>query len=338
MNSYERLFSRMAGGPADRIPNNCIIMGFGAHYIGSTYREFVTDHKVLAEAAIRCHEDFGIDILSAISDPMREAEGYGSKILLPEDAVPYAPESLIKNINDISKIRIPLPESHNRMNDRLLAIRRMAEYSNKNCAVQGWIEGAFAEACDLMGISEMMMTIMTEPDAAKELLEYCTQGAIKFALTQIEAGADIIGIGDAAASLIGPAMYEEYALPYEIKIINAIHIAGCSVRLHICGDINAILQSTLKTGADIIDCDWMVDFEHANKVFGDSASACGNFDPVAVVLEGTPEDVSDAVRKCITGSSVRSIIAAGCEIPVNTPYENLKAISDALELLSMKID
>lgn len=337
MNSYERLFERMTGRAVDRIPNTCIVMGFAAHHIGSSYSEFVTDYKVLSEAAIRCHEDFGIDILNAISDPMREAEGYGAKTIIPEDAVPYAPEPLIKNINDISKLNIPLPELNIRMNDRLLAIQRLADYSKKTCAVQGWIEGSFAEACDLMGISDMMMNIMEEPEAAKELLDICTQGAITFALAQVKAGADIIGIGDAAASLIGPAMYEEYVLPYEKKIIDAIHKAGCSVRLHICGNINPILQSILKTGADIIDCDWMVDFERANRIFGNTASACGNFDPVAVMLEGRPDDVSDAVRKCIAVSSDRSIIAAGCEIPVNTPNENLLAITETLAKIKFSI-
>ncbi|HZK34363.1 MAG TPA: uroporphyrinogen decarboxylase family protein [Bacillota bacterium] len=334
MNSYERLFARMAGKPVDRVPNNCIIMGFGAHYVGARYKEFVTDYKVLVEAAIRCKEDFDLDILSVISDPMREAEAFGSEIIFPEDGVPYAPEPLIGDLKDLKQLKVFKPEDHKRTNDRLLAVRELADYAKRECAVQGWVEGGFAEACDLRGINNMMMDVALDPEASKELIEISTQGAIDFALAQVEAGADIIGIGDAAASLIGPEMYREFALPYEKRIVEAIHKAGAKTKLHICGNINSIIELIMETGVDMIDCDWMVDFEKANKLVGTNVSACGNFDPVAILLEGDPELVKQEVERCLNQSSPTSVIAAGCEVPVNTPKENLQAVSEALKSLS----
>src|SRR5690554_4665396 len=128
MNSLERFKARIAGKPVDRIPNHCIIMGFGAQYIGATYGEFATDYKVLTKAAIRCREDFDLDILSAISDPMREAEGFGSKVILPENGVPYAPEPFIKDIGDISKLKVYDPLSRARTYDRIMAIQTFADY------------------------------------------------------------------------------------------------------------------------------------------------------------------------------------------------------------------
>ena len=330
MNSYERLFARLEGKPVDRVPNNCIIMGFGVRYIGACYRDFVTDYKVLTEVAIRCHEDFKLDILSAISDPMREAEGFGSEVTFPEDGVPFARKPLLEKLSDIGNLKVSDPGSRQRMNDRLLAVRMLDEYSKGECAVQGWVESGFAEACDLRGISNMMMDLMTEPEAIAELLEICTQQAITFALAQVKAGADIIAIGDAAASLIGPVMYEKFALPYEKKIVEAIHGAGAKAKLHICGNINKLLDKVMETGSDIIDCDWMVDFKSANEIFGNRASACGNFDPVAILLEGKPMDVVAAVKGCLAVSSPTSIIAAGCEVPPYTKIENLKAIAEVL--------
>ena len=331
MNSYERLMARMAGQPVDRVPNNCIIMGFGARYIGATYKEFVTDYRVLTEAGIRCREDFDLDILSAISDPMREAEGFGASVVLPEDAVPYAAAPLLETLSDLTKLQVKDPSACARMNDRLLAVRRYAEYAQKDCAVQGWVEGGFAEACDLRDLNNMMMDIFDEPEAVAELLDICTRQAEAFAVAQIQAGADIVGIGDAAASLIGPAMYEEFALPYEKRIVEAIHKAGGMAKLHICGDINKLLEMAVETGADIIDCDWMVDFKEANRIFGDRCSACGNFDPVGVLLQGDPASISQAVKGCLSQSSPRAIIAAGCEVPVLTPPENLAAVTQTLK-------
>lgn len=52
---------------------------------------------------------------------------------------------------------------------------------------------------------------------------------------RVEAGADIIGIGDAVASLISADMYERLVMPHEKQIIEAVHGLGARVKLHICG-------------------------------------------------------------------------------------------------------
>ena len=192
----------------------------------------------------------------------------------------------------------------------------------------------FAEACDLRDLNNMMTDILDEPEAVAELLDICTRQAELFAAAQVQAGADIVGIGDAAASLIGPAMYEEFALPYEKRIVAAIHAAGGKAKLHICGNINSLLEMAVKTGADMIDCDWMVDFEKANRVFADRCSACGNFDPVGILLQGTPDSVAQAIEGCLAAASPRAVIAAGCEVPVQTPPENLAAVTKTLERLA----
>jgi uroporphyrinogen decarboxylase len=75
----------------------------------------------------------------------------------------------------------------------------------------------------------------------------------------------------------------------------------------------------------------MVDMRAAAQCYGRSGPAvCGNFDPVAVMLQGTPEQVRAAVHKCVRDGGSRGISAAGCEIPDGTPVENLAAQSEAL--------
>ena len=56
------------------------------------------------------------------------------------------------------------------------------------------------------------------------------------------AGVDIVGVGDAAASLVGPAIYEQYVWPIEKRLVDGIHELGATVRLHICGNTRAILD------------------------------------------------------------------------------------------------
>lgn len=56
-----------------------------------------------------------------------------------------------------------------------------------------------------------------------------------FARQQIREGAQFIGIGDAAASLVSPRFYKELILPAEQRLIDEIHKNGARAKLHICG-------------------------------------------------------------------------------------------------------
>jgi MtaA/CmuA family methyltransferase len=194
----------------------------------------------------------------------------------------------------------------------------------------GWVEGALAEAGDLRGISTIMMDLFERPDWVNDLLEVITEVEIEFAVAQIKAGADIIGLGDAICSQISPEMYSEFALPYEKRIFDAIKKEGAIPRLHICGDTNALLPSMVGSGAAIIDLDWMVDINLAHEQHGDKISFCGNMDPVAVFLEGTKEEVYEATNLTVKKTKSKIISSAGCEIPIGTPAEILRSHNDAL--------
>jgi uroporphyrinogen decarboxylase len=237
---------------------------------------------------------------------------------------------LIKEYSDLKKLSIRDPLKSPRMLDRIKAVELYQSKAAKQYPILGWVEGAFAQANDLRGMTDLMTDIYMEPAFVHELLDICIEQEIAFAREQIKAGADFIGIGDAAASLVGPLAYKEMALPYEKRLVEEIHSMGAAARLHICGNTGKLLELMPLTGADIIDVDWMVDFGRAVEAFG-IISACGNFDPVSVVLQGNAGSVKEAVRSCISRASNNTFIAAGCEIPRDTPYENMAAISEALE-------
>lgn len=195
----------------------------------------------------------------------------------------------------------------------------------------GWVEGALAEAADLRGVQNLMLDLTIRPDWVRDLLEQIVEVEIEFAEAQVKAGADIIGLGDAIASQISPRMYQDFAMPYEKRIFDAIHEAGAVARLHICGDTTHLLGEMSQTRADIIDIDWMIDIDQARKSFAGSAALCGNFDPVAVMLQGTPDQVRQSVLDCQTRGGANYFSAAGCEIPDQTPAENLLAQAEALK-------
>lgn len=334
MNSRQRSMNRLRGDAVDRAPNFAILMGYAAHHVGSKLANYFLDHRVLCRANFAMVEDFGVDILQAISDPYREASDWGLPVEFPEDGLPLRKSSLIVELGDIAKLHPIHPENGRRMSDRIDAIQFFHDQSRGDLPVMGWVEGALAEAADLRGVAEIMTDLYDHPEWLEELLERCAEVEIEFARAQISAGADMIGLGDAVASQIAPKMYRKFALPYEQRIFNAVHEMRALGRLHICGDTTRILGAMSETGADIIDVDWMVDYGAAAKAFEaapDHPAVCGNFDPVQVMRYGDPGKVRQAVIACLQAGDKRCFIGAGCEIPDGTPRENMHALSLALK-------
>jgi uroporphyrinogen decarboxylase len=137
-------------------------------------------------------------------------------------------------------------------------------------------------------------------------------------------------------SLVSPKQYRAYVLPYEQRVFAAVEEAGAIPRLHICGDTSHIVADMARSGADIVDLDWMVDLANAAEAFGsDGPAPCGNFDPASVMLQGTPGDVERAVRACAAAGGPRHFSAAGCEVPDRSPDANLLAHARALRELDL---
>lgn len=308
-----------------------ILMQFAAHHIGRSYKEFYLDHTVLVEANIRCMHDFAASTVSCISDPGREAEGFGGVFEYPQESVPHCISYPVSLEKDPQELKIPDPNVETRMRDRIDAIRLYRERLDGDVPIIGWVEGPLALACDVMDLSSMLMAMLTEEQFTHNLLDKTMVVSEKFAVAQIEAGAHIIGIGDAICSQISPSEYEKWVLPYHRRLTDSIHAHGALVKLHICGDITHLLPSISRVGVDILDLDWQVDMEHAYELLGDSVIRCGNIDPAAVIEQQDPTWIMEAVNQLVSREKGRPfILSAGCEITPLTPKENLKAISEAL--------
>lgn len=336
MNSYERLMGRLAGQTVDRPPNLSILMGFAARYAGIPYHEFCLQAGKMVEANIRCHEDFGVDIVTVMSDPYGEAVDYGMAVEFPENENPHALRPLWTDTPNADILPMPKIQDTRRMKERLRAIRLYAERLKGICPIAGWVEGPVAEYCDLRDINAAMVDFAEEASYVEEILSKLTHQAIYYSEAQLAAGADIIGIGDAACSLLGPVLYKKYGFFYEKSLVEAIHAKGGLVKLHICGNIEPLLPQIAALEADIVDVDWMVDFHYAAEILHGHSAVCGNIDPVTILLQRTPEEVKEAVQACLLAGNETSIISGGCETPPTTPYKNLRAIDEALSAWSFK--
>jgi uroporphyrinogen decarboxylase len=326
LKALERVRRRLLGEPVDRRPNFDIYMQRAAHHAGRPLSRYYQDHRVLVEANLAVLEAFDLDIVQAISDPYREASDLGLDVEWPEDSLPVRRAILLQVPEDASRLRLVAPEHGRRMSDRLDAVRLLRGRVGDDVPVMGWVEGAFALASVLRGDTNLLLDIHDRPEWLKDLLDRLVEVGVAFARAQVAAGAHVVGLGDSMGSLVSPRQYRAFVLPYEQRVFAAVREAGAIPRLHICGDTSHLLRDMAASGAQIVDLDWMVDLRKATEAFGPSGPApCGNFDPVAVMLQGTPQDVAAAVRGCAAAAGPRHMSAAGCEVPDGTPEENLLA-------------
>jgi len=189
----------------------------------------------------------------------------------------------------------------------------------------------FAEACSLCGVSNFLTMLHDQPALAHRLLDFLTGIVIDFCQLQLEAGAPMIGAGDAAASLVSPAMYREYALPYEQRVCAAIHTGGGLVKLHICGNTRHLLADMVGTGADLFNVDHLVEFSLACEVYGE-ADKCfkGNLNPVADMLQATSEQCERLAReRQHQAEGKRYMLSPGCEVPPGVSEEVFRAFCQA---------
>jgi uroporphyrinogen decarboxylase len=300
-------------------------MAWAANFIGRTYRDYYLDGDVLIEAQLAVTRAFNIDQISAISDPWREASAYGMEFEYPPDGVGRPKEVFLKRREDIPRLKPFDIENAERTKQRIESVRKMASEIGQTHSVLGWVEGPMAEYGDLRGVENAMLDLIDRPELFLEAGNIIVQNAITFAVAQVKAGADMVGVGDSAASLIAPKMYAELVLPLQQKLMVAIHEAGAAVKLHVCGDIKNIVQHMAQSGTDIIDVDWMVPLKKARELAGAEVTLCGNINPAGVLFEGSGQEVAETARQCLKDVPDKFILMPGCEVPPATPEENIRA-------------
>ncbi len=330
MTPRERVWAVLAGQPVDHLPNMPITMMFAADHIGRSYREYASDYRVLVEGQLRVAEAYGFDQVSCISDPAREAADCGATVQYFPDQPPAIVEeqALLSDTTKLNALKLPDPLGGGRMTDRVRAVELFKQKLDGQLVIEGWIEGPCAMAADLRGINNLMLDFYDDPGFVRQLFAFVVEMEVGFAKVQIEAGAELMGIGDAAASLIGPEIYREFVWPFERDLVDRVHALGARSRLHICGNTRAIMADIGRLGCHIYDVDFLVPMEQARHDAGPAQVLLGNLDPVRVIRNGTPDLIRAELAECHRAAGTRYIVGAGCEIPRGTPPANLLVLRD----------
>ncbi|GMU22100.1 MAG: methylcobamide--CoM methyltransferase [Phycisphaerae bacterium] len=330
MNGRERILATIEGRPTDCLPFMPITMMFAADQLGVKYGQYIRDYRVLVEAQCRVAEEFDFDYVSTVSDPTREAGDCGAAVEFYEDqpAAIIEHKALLADAGRLLELKAPDPCAGGRMLDRVRAIELFRQRLGGAKLIEGWIEGPCAEGADLRGINALMLDVIDDPAFVRDLFDFCVELELSFAKAQIDAGADLIAIGDAAASLVGPRIYEELVWPYEKKLVDGLHAMGTRVRLHICGNTRDLLGKVGELGCEIVDLDYPAPLSKARAEMSPEQVLLGNIDPVSVLRNSGPDEVLAAIAECHRQAGSRYIVSAGCEVCRDTPHENVRALQE----------
>lgn len=329
MNGRDRVLAMVDRRPVDRIPFMPITMMFAADQIGVKYRPYVTDFRLLVEAQLRTAERFDIDQVSCISDPTREACDLGAEVRFFEDQPPAFDESeaLLADKTILARLQIPDPLGGGRMYDRVQAAALLKERVGEDRIVEGWIEGPCGQAANLRGINRLMLDFTDDPAFVQDLLDFVVEMELRFAKAQADAGVELMGVGDPASSLVGPAIFRQMLVPAHKRLVDGLKSLGLKTRSHMCGNTKRILKERGELGYDIIDLDSMVSLGAARANMPGEV-LLGNVATVDVLRNGNVENVSETVRRCSQDAGDLYIVGAGCEVPRDTPEANMMALLD----------
>lgn len=332
MDPLERVRRVIRGEPVDRLPAQPMMMMFAAKHAGIPYIDYTRDGRLLAEAQLKLAADFGLDCLLTCSDPAREVidiAGEDSVVWLPDQGPAINEErAALADPERLKSFRVPDPLGGGRMHDRVKSIALMRQRAGPGMSIVGWVEGPLALAAELRGLNTIMLDFGDDPAFVHDLLAFCADVALAYAPAQIAAGADTIGLSDAAAGLIGPRLYAEFVWPEQRRVLATLRarFPGVLLRLHMCGRTDKLFPRMAELPADIYEIDFPANLQLARDQLGRERVLAGNVSTISDLLEGTPDQVYAACRRCHEISGRHFIVGAGCEVSPFTPPENVRAM------------
>lgn len=333
MNGCQRIRAALAGELPDRVPVMLHNFLMAAREAGFSQRRFREDPEAIAASFVRAVETYGYDGIVVDVDTVTLAEALGVAVDCPEDQPARPSGPALARLAEVRDLAPPDVGRHPRVQVWLEAVRRLKARLGGEIFVRGNCDQAgFSLASMMRGPAEWMMDLVDGANRADvhALVSYCAGATASFIRLMAATGADMVSNGDSPAGpdLISPALYAEFAQPYERGLADEAHRLGLPYLLHICGDTTRILEGMAATGADALELDHKTDVRSAREALRGRAAFVGNIDPSAVLALGTPALVEARTRELLKvfAGEPRFILNAGCAIPAETPPANLRAM------------
>lgn len=320
-----RYVTRLGGRPIISVPCAAPVN----KSLGRTFEQATNDAQVNFDTVNQMVKMFKSDMLLGVIDGSIEPHACGCEVAYPEIGVPYVTTHPAPNIEELEKLIIPDPGRDGRLPQMMEAIRLISGRYKITCGCA--VGGPLTIACELGGAENVASSIITDPEYVTRLLSYTTEVCKTVALTYVEAGADAVLIGEPTGSMLSRKHAWEFMGKYVKEVIDACPVP---MILHICGNTDHLIELMVRTGPDAISVD-KGDLPSLVPRIPSDIIIVGNIDPIAVLEQGTPQDIKREVKDlCSRMSHVPYYLCApGCDISPDTPLENLAAMIDAVREL-----
>lgn len=269
-------------------------------------------------------ENFGIPFCMTV-----EAEVLGSEInfgtlacepKIQKEVFPSVSAVEYRDINEILK--------SGRINTIIQAGYHLSK-SYPDVPVIGNLTGPISTTASIVDPMSFLKELRKDKENAHKTIDYVTDFLIEYAKLMIENGATVISIGDPTATgeILGPKMFEEYAVRYLNKLLDGIHSVNAAAIVHICGKMNSVKHLIPEIKSEAISTDALVNLRLLKEEFP-SLTTMGNMSTFLLEL-GTPEKISAQTEKLIRDGI--DIISPACGLSTASSIENIRALTGTVK-------
>ena len=198
--------------------------------------------------------------------------------------------------------------------------------------------GPWQHACCLMDVNDLILKCIDQPDWVHELLGVLLEKKLRFVESMKGAKFDLVETGGGAASstLISPKMHEEFCLPYDRQMHEALHDLGFPITYHTCGGTKGIEDFIVANRCDASET-LAPPSVGGNQEPWDFAAAIdgriamiGGVDQFNVVSDGSPDLIRETVHRLFETVGARGgYICCMSDHFFDTAPENLRIFADA---------
>jgi len=209
-------------------------------------------------------------------------------------------------------------------------------------SVHGSVYSPLTHFFELFGYEPALIGLRTDPGRAHAVLDLLTGGVIAWALALLEHGADALDLSSAfvGAPFLSRSQYQEFVVPYEKRVNEAIRSAGGICYTHTCGRIGDRLDLMAETGTlgiDTLDPPPLgnADLAQAKRQFGERLFFKGNINSVELLHMSSAEQVREhaagRIRVGMPGAGY--ILSTACSVAPRVEPWKLEMLTPLAEEL-----
>ncbi len=315
-----------------RIPVFALSEEFDVKWYGKwEYETVCQDGDKIAEVWIAAIEEFDYDWAWVQVDDCWEFEPLGVGCPGEGDILRATRDHLSCTRESLASWPKYDPRTAGRIPEKLKAIRKIREHFDDTVLVQGSVAAPYSCVGLACGLSEAMITGVTDRALLDDMCEFFVEQQFRFVQAQVAAGAHAIWLGDcnAYSSMISVDQYRDLALPSCRQLVRRCK-AEMDVVFHLHNSETQVpyLLAEVETGVDIISVGPDADIAAVKQALAGKCCFSGNLDPIEVLMRGTPEQVAAETTRIMGICTPEGgyLFNTGEMNPRDTPAENMHAM------------